>query len=230
MKLRAILKTKDYISILLLVSVFPFTNACKKESAQKGTLFYTEYAPHSVGEWRVYKVREIEHTTTGVHDTIEYYLKEVIAEEIDETNFRLERYWRDSLHQPWEIKDVWVVEKTQTMYNVVEENIKFTKLIFPIENAKQWNGNAFNNLGEQDYSFEEIHVPFSINSIDFDSTVTVLQQDEFNAIELKKAKEIYANHVGLIYRSKIDLSINTFDVTDINQGTELEYKILSYGN
>lgn len=215
---------------MFLVSILLFLNACKKDAAQKKISFYTEYAPASVGQWRVYQVREIQHTTTGAHDTIAYFLKEIITEDIDETNFRLERYWRDSIQQPWEIKDVWVVEKTQTMYNVVEENIKFTKLIFPIEEGKQWNGNAFNNLGAQDYVYENVHVPFSINSVDFDSTVTVIQQDEFNAIELKKAKEVFAKNVGLVYLSRVNLSINTFDTTDINEGTELEYKIISYGN
>ncbi len=215
---------------MLLVSILIFLNACKKDVAQKKTPFYTEYAPVIVGQWRLYQVREIQHTTTGAHDTIEYFLKEIITEDIDETNFRLERYWRDSVQQPWEIKDVWGIEKTETMYNVVEENIKFTKLIFPIEEGKQWNGNAFNNLGKQDYLYENVHVPFLINSVDFDSTVTVIQQDDFNAIELKKTKEVFAKNVGLVYLSRVNLSINTFDVTDINEGTELEYKMISYGN
>ena len=35
-----------------------------------------------------------------------------------------------------------------------EENITYTKLIFPLSLNIYWNGNAFNNLGYQEYSIK----------------------------------------------------------------------------
>lgn len=215
--------------IILIIISFLFI-ACKKKETVNTINFYYNYIPTEVGTWNEYEVTEIAHSTLGAHDTIHYFLKEIITEIINPTTYRLERYWKTNSTDNWEIKDVWTSEKTKTAYEQIEENIKFTKLIFPVSNDQVWNGNAYNSEGEQTYRYDSIHSPKSINNINFDSTVTIIQQDNVNAIEYQKAKEIYAINVGLIYKSNINLSINFFDITDINEGQELEMKLINYGN
>ena len=215
-------------TLFILTSILFFT-FCKKEEKAEAVNFHYDYIPTSVGQWNEYEVTKIIHTSTGVHDTTNYYLKEVVAEEITTNNYRLERFWRTSLTESWIIKDVWTREKTNSFFQQIEENISYTKLIFPIKTNQFWNGNAYNTVDELTYEYDLIHEAYSINSFHFDSTVIVIQQNNVNAIEYQKAEEVYAKNIGLIYKSKRDLSINFFDITDINEGTEIEMKLINYG-
>ncbi|MCT4582080.1 MAG: hypothetical protein N4A35_11730 [Flavobacteriales bacterium] len=218
--------TYRFIITLLIALLFI---GCKKKDVPATINFHYNYIPTELGQWNEYKVTEISHSTTGAHDTTQYFLKEIITEQLDATTYRLERYWRTSTTENWEIKDVWTSKKTASAYQQTEENVKYTKLIFPVKGGQIWNGNAYNSEAELSYKYDSIHNPYSINNINFDSTVIVVQQDNVNAIEYQKAKEVYAKDVGLIYKSDKDLSINFFDVTDINEGTELEMKLINHG-
>lgn len=213
---------------ILCLTLF-FTN-CKKQETETSINFHYNYIPTTIGTWAEYQVKEIFHTNTGAHDTIYYLIKEVVAEELEQNNFRFERFKRTNNTEPWVIEDVWTRSINTTHFIQTEENIKFTKLIFPVKKDQNWNGNAFNNFDNLDYEYSNVHEAYSNHNLNFDSTVTVIQQDNVNAIEYQKANEIYAKNVGLIYKEKIDLDINFFDKTDINEGSELEITLISYGN
>lgn len=215
--------------IILLLSFLLFTN-CKKQEAQPPVEMHYDYIPTAIGTWNTFEVTEINHTTTGAHDTLNYLLKEVVAELISPNLYRIERFWKTTPTDAWVIKDVWTREITTSLFKQTEENTTFTKLIFPVKPEQSWNGNAFNSHDELIYEYSNIHSPYSINNLDFEKSVTVVQQDNTNAIEYQKAQEVYVKNVGLVYKSKIDLSINLFDPTDINEGTELTMKLIDYGN
>ena len=217
-----------YFIYFLFATLF-FTQ-CKKQEAVQPVAMHYNYIPTKIGSWNTYEVISITHNTTGAHDTIYYYIKELIAEQIDSTHYRLERFWKTNWSDNWTIKDVWTREITSTFYNQTEENTTYTKLIFPVKEWVEWNGNAYNNLNEQIYSYSDVHTAYYINNLNFDSSVTIIQNDNTNAIEYQKAKEVYAKNIGMVYKSDINLNINLYDPTDINEGTELTMKIIEYGN
>ena len=49
------------------------------------------------------------------------------------------------------------VKKTVSSVEQVEENIRFVKMIFPLDELSYWDGNLFNHLGEQEYTVSQIH-------------------------------------------------------------------------
>lgn len=204
---------------------------CKK-SNNEAVKYYYNYFPLDVGAWIEYEVVDIIHSQLG-SDTAEYQLKEIAAEEFLDNEgrltYRIERYWRDDSNANWSIKDVWYSNKTKTTAEKVEENIRFTKLIFPINTSKYWDGNAYNNLEEWEYYYDSLHKPKVINNLSFDSTITVIQRDNENVVEYEKVKEVYAVDIGLIYKSHIDLDINLSNILDINSGRELEMTVTAYG-
>ncbi len=204
---------------------------CKK-SNNETVKYYYNYFPLDVGAWIEYEVVDIIHSQLG-SDTAEYQLKEIAAEEFLDNEgrltYRIERYWRDDSNANWSIKDVWYSNKTKTTAEKVEENVRFTKLIFPINTSKYWDGNAYNNLEEWEYYYDSLHKPKVINNLSFDSTITVIQRDNENVVEYEKVKEVYAVDIGLIYKSHIDLDINLSNILDINNGRELEIAVTGYG-
>lgn len=215
--------------LFILIPLFFFT-FCKKKEKAEAVNFHYDYMPTNIGQWNEYEVTEIIHTSTGVHDTNNYYLREIVTEEITPNKYRLERFWKNDLSDNWTIKDVWTREKTNSIFQQTEENVNYTKLIFPIKANQYWNGNAYNSQEELNYEYDLVHQAYTLDNLNFDSTVTVIQLDNVNAIEYQKAEEVFAKNTGLIYKSNKDLSINFFDVTDINEGTELEMKLINYGN
>ena len=204
---------------------------CKKSNSES-VKYYYNYFPLEIGAWIEYDVVDIIHSQLG-SDTAEYQLKEIAAEEFLDNEgrltYRIERYWRDDSNANWSVKDVWYSNITRTTAEKVEENMRFTKLIFPINISKYWDGNAYNNLEEWEYYYDSLHKPKLINNLSFDSTITVIQRDNENVVEYEKVKEIYAVDIGLIYKSHIDLDINLSNILDINSGRELEMTVTAYG-
>ena len=204
---------------------------CKKSNTESVNYYYS-YFPLNVDAWIQYDVLDIIHNEFG-SDTSVYQLKEITTEEFLDNEgrltYRVERYWRDDSNANWSIKDVWYSNKTTTTAEKVEENVRFTKLIFPINTAKYWDGNAFNNLEEWEYYYDSLHKPKLINNLSFDSTITVIQRDNQNVVEYEKVKEIFAVDIGMVYKSHIDLDINLSNILDINSGRELEMTVTAYG-
>ena len=119
-------------------------------------------------------------------------------------------------------------KKTSRTAQKVEENIRFTKLIFPISRGSFWNGNGFNYLAEKEYYYDSINESSTFGLNSFDSTVYVIQNSNNNLLEFDEAYEVYAKNIGLVYKKDVELNINFGNVLDINEGYEFEQVILNY--
>ena len=142
--------------------------------------------------------------------------------------FRISRYKRLSDTLPWYFLEVWVAMRTSASAQRVEDNVRFIKLAFPINSHATWNGNAYNDLSEEDYSYSDFHISSTIGNIHFDSTVTVLQLYDDNLIHRIFKQEKYANHIGMVYKQKDSLNINGIGL--VTNGIEFKETIQSYGH
>ena len=192
---------------------------------------YQDYFPIEIQKEKKFLVTNIIHNSFG-KDTSSYYLKEILTEAfIDlegDTAYRIERYWRTDSSQSFNIKDVWVAKIKTSSIQQKEENISYTKLIFPIDQNSFWNGNAFNNLGYQEYSVQSIHAGFNLNNLTFDSCVSVNQNYKSNLLEYENSQEIYSLGVGLVYKEEIILQINNGNLNDISEGNEYIQELIEY--
>ncbi len=217
---------KNKIFFLILIINF----SCDPEEYSE-VKSYQDYFPIEIQKEKKFLVTNIIHNSFG-KDTSSYYLKEIITESfIDlegDTAYRIQRYWRTDTTQTYEIKDVWVVKKSENSIQQLEENIRFTKLIFPINKNSFWNGNAFNNLGYQEYSVQSIHTDFNLNDLTFDSCVSINQNYKSNLLEYENSQEIYSLGLGLVYKEVIVIQINNGNLTDITQGNEYIQELIEY--
>jgi hypothetical protein len=98
------------------------------------------------------------------------------------------------------------IVKSQAINN--ESNVPYVKLIFPVFDGLQWNGNLFNNETqlngkvEDQYKLTLTDQPFtSTKGQTFEQTVTVIQNDEQKNILYRDTRsEVYAFNVGLVYK------------------------------
>jgi hypothetical protein len=192
---------------------------------------YNNYFPVVINDTKEYFVTSIQHTSFG-KDTSTYFLKEILTEDfIDDEGdlaYRMERFWKvDSLAE-YQIKDVWVTKKKMRSAELVEENERFIKMIFPLTHYVFWDGNAYNSRPSQEYVIEGLHDYYTINGFEFDSTVTIMQHQKSNLIEYEIAKEVYAMDIGLIYKEDILININNGNVADVNYGSEYRKELIDY--
>jgi len=205
--------------------------ACKKESVLVN--MHYDYFPVETGTWIIYDVDSIYYNDfTQTVDTFYFQVKEVIESTFTDNEGRLaqriERYYRPHADSVWQIKNVWYANRTAKSAERVEENVRVTKLIFPVIKDEKWNGNAANTLGGITYSYKDVHYSTTVNNHLFDSCIAVQHENELTIFTQKFSEEIYAKHIGKIYRNHINL--NKLADGTITSGFRYTYKASSWGN
>jgi hypothetical protein len=210
------------------------------------TLLGKNYYPIDAGRFIVYQVDSTVFTEIP-RDTIhfQYQIKERIADSFTDDQgqaaIRLERFIKrfdptktfDA--QPWTIKDVYVIRADDRRVERQEDNIRFVKLIFPIQVNAAWNGNVANTLGEQIYVYDTIEMPEVINQIQLDKVLKVRQLESVNLIEAEIATEKYAKDLGLVYKEHSHVKGNAVVAGKtvferIESGYIYKQKIVSHGS
>ena len=210
------MKNRSYIFhavifLLLLAS-------CKKDAAPDVNVGYT-YFPDEVGHELIYDVDSTYRdpffgTTTFIHYQIKEIIDSVFIDNQGRPTMRIERYRNDSSasNPNWIIYNVWTANRTSTTAERFENNIRFIKMIFPVESGKTWDGNSMNVFDEQDYEYTYTAVPEQLNSLSFDSVTMVTQINDtaFNILFPKFEFEKFAAGVGLIHRynRQLDYTVN----------------------
>jgi hypothetical protein len=195
--------------------LFAVASACSKKGDDPSSVdLGYEYFPAQTGATWIYHVDSLvydDNTGETTIDTFAYEYKEQITGTFTDVSGKTGQYVTRSFRMhdtlPWEQGNIWTILKTELNAQRTEENTRYVKLVFPLESRKTWNGNLFNNLGEEEYSVETYNEPATVGASSYEQTMKVLQKDEENAIEEIKKYEIYARNVGMVYM--LSDSINT---------------------
>lgn len=238
---------KFYIAIsLIFFTTTAILTSCKEDTIDVNTVQGYEYFKTEQGRYNQFAVDSIYYNDfTNTSDTFLFDIREVndsiILDNSGDSTVRLERLRRDSISGPWYVKDVWSMKRTTTTAEKVEENERFIKLRFPLEEGKEWNGNLYNTIGNWTYQITNLGEPFTVNGVTFDETVTVLQtgvndipQGQTEPLLNKQlGKEVYAKGVGLIYKELAILEGKTDNLSlpfdqRIKKGFKLKMSLTEY--
>lgn len=220
--------------------------SCAKKKTEDASAFLgLDYYPTQIGKYVVYDVDStIYNDLTQTSVLYKYRIKEKITEKFTDnegkTAFRMERYIKlfnstkpyDSI--PYTMKEVWMVNADDKKVQVVESNIRYTKLIFPIQSGSSWNGNASNTIGDWQYSYSDVDKPETLNGVKLDKVLTVSQKNDRTLISLQYYAEKYAKGVGLVYREIKDIYSNNVVPNvaieqRIEKGLIFKQVLVSYG-
>jgi hypothetical protein len=191
------------------------------------------YFPTEIGRWVEYQVDSIHiDAPVAVFDTFHFFRKDLLESDITDAqgrpSQRIERYKKKNLPDEWVIKDVWFQTLSANSAERIEENIRYVKMLLPLENNATWDGNQFNTYDTWNYRITKLHQPFEINGLKFDSTVTVEQIDSTNLVQRLYGKEVWARNVGLVYKKYIVYGFQP-GVQNSKTGTEYEYRARAFG-
>ncbi|MEO8569051.1 MAG: hypothetical protein ABI419_07940 [Ginsengibacter sp.] len=213
-----------YISALIFIS-FLFTS-CKKETENFVSASVMDYYPLQVGKYITY---DLDSTVYYINfgqqaSIIHYQVQDRVDAQITDNKgrpaYRILRFIRQNASQPWAPNNTFMVVPTSNSIEFVENNLRFLKLEQPVKQDFSWKGNSFIDtysnytdvkyLEDWDYIYDSVNVPLTINSVAIDSTIKVLQRDEFlgqdpsisgtQYAEKNYSVEKYGKGIGLIYR------------------------------
>lgn len=198
-----------------------FLGACERVVE---TLPQTDWAYYPIVE-DGYRVYQIDSTVYDEYNctiqTERYQIKEVTgAKTVDgegQTAHRLERYWREVDTDSWTLVGVWSEKIENNQIQRVEDNQRFVKMVFPVEETKEWNGITYIRRDTlvpirggtidlykdwESFSYQNVgqsYLDTASNTI-YSDAVQVLQVDKTNQIERRYATEVYAKGIGLVYK------------------------------
>jgi hypothetical protein len=186
----------------------------------------SDYFNSVIGHYIEYRLDSTVFIFYGQRDTVvKYRAKDVveaaIVDNLGRPSYRVVRYLSDtSGTRPWVPKATFMVTPSQQSLEVVDNNLRFQKLILPIKDSYTWKGNSYfdtYSIGSTvrymdgwDYTYKNIHKPYSIwNNQTIDSTITIEQRNEtigspsdsYAYSEKNISEEVYAKGVGLVYKN-----------------------------
>jgi hypothetical protein len=196
-----------------------------------------DYYPLRQGLFQVYDVLEVVYTL-GVPETLKYELKTVISDSFPNAvggfTYVTQRSKRNEGEQNFAPLDTWSARTDTHEVIVQEENIPFVKIKLPVKKGEDWDGNLYNNFGTDDYFMEDVRVSYALEGESFDDCIVVNQNDnEDFVVFLDQRTEVYARHIGLIYKKSTLLSYCTvgscLGQQQIESGTIYTQTLKSHG-
>lgn len=177
-----------------------------------------EYHPIGVGKFWTYQVDSlvIINAGTSTRESTNYIresLKSSFLNPNGDTTYVLERAVGSSPLGPFSATDLWKLERTDDRLVRIEENLEFVKILFPIKEGTNWQGNQFDEQIESTVSQQKMRIfkgweyevisdneQAVIDGITYDSVLNIQQAKLSTFVELRESNEYYAPNVGLIRR------------------------------
>lgn len=221
-----LLRPFSYCCLLLLTLV-----ACTPEADTYLPPDDAAFYPLEVGKYWIYEVDSLIFRPELVVevDSIHLWLKEEVVDTLQDnlgqTLYLVEQSERSAPTDPWVLKQLLTVQVESTRLLRTENNLKFIKLIFPIDLFQQWDGNAFLDPttevrvgGEtiemfKDWSYQTLErlESTTVGSQVYEEVILVAPAQSENLIELRRVEEHYAKDIGLVARTLEILDTQTID-------------------
>jgi hypothetical protein len=213
-------------SVLILVFL-----SCKKDEYDNTyTPIGREYSNLEINTHFIYAVTEIVYDDfTNSIDTSDYQIKEynesTFKDNLGREAVRVDRYKRNNDTADWIYQNTWYGVNDVQKFERVEDNIRYLKLSFPITIDAVWNSNSLNMENINTVYYGLMHRPYKLDTFSFDSVVSVETNPILNSFRERAYKEIYAKHIGMIYKNYVYID----KVGLLQKGIRISYKLIGYG-
>ena len=220
---------KVSIIIFVIIGIIVFSSCENQIENYNPDREGTKYFPLKTGNTWIYSVDSIIYDRAGtIVDTIHHVVKEIITSSFEDnegnTNYQIERYTQENKN--WIISDIWFAMKNETQAIRNEDNLRFIKMIFPIKDGINWDGNSYidsENIivkiaGEPIkmynhwlYRYIRTDDSETIGNNVYDNVCVIQQVDDENSIQKRYSLEKYVKDIGLVYKEMIILNTQIID-------------------
>ena len=209
--------------LLLLCVLCLFLVNCTKETETIRVENMRTYYPMIIGKYITYRLDSTVYVNLGTVKAVHSYLIQdridsLISDNLGRPSYKIRRTIRsNSDTSKWTNLTSYLITLDQNKIEVIQDNLRFIKLVDPVTNNTSWNGNSYINaigipnleyLNNWKYSYEQVRRPFTVNDISYTETISVKQQndtlgipsDKSQYFEINYSKEVYAKSIGLIFK------------------------------
>ncbi len=212
-----------------LILLFAFIAGCQSTKTEIVTPPLSEYFPLTVGKYLIYRLDSTVATSDGIVNNGKlvvrsYRVKDLVEAEITDAlgrkSYRIVRSISDTNGVlPYRNIATLLALNTGDWVEYVDNNLRFMKMRFPVQDAFEWKGNSFIDassassnlryLNDWTYRYEKINQPFTTLGKTYANTISVFQADETSPPgpfdpkfyqQVNKANEVYAKGIGLVYK------------------------------
>ncbi len=237
----------------LILAILLIGTGCKKTINAPRPAVASYFISLQVGKEITYRLDSLTFYYYGQLDTITSYLAMDTVEEATTDNqgrpsWLITRYITDTAKiYPWTASETYMVTPTSSDVEMVENNLRFVKLAYPVSTNFTWGGNDYLpynpyqdfftfsydshiNLAAWTYDYEQVNNPFAVLGQVYDSTATVLLDSNYLNVPILDPSipasvaywtETYAKNIGLVYRHTAMWEYQP----PTQNGTQLGYKI-----
>lgn len=225
-------------------------SSCKKEVVPyNDAAMGKDYFPLSIGHFVEYDVDSFYFNDFAKRvDTFHYELKDVVESEFTDNagrkSFLIHRYKRQDTSYSWSEHHTYYCVENAYNIEVVEDNLRFIKMVFPVKVNTRWDGNVYlpaNLITEYkwlsgwEYKYVNINEPFNTGFLNFENTVTINHVDVVvgdsldmgNYSERTFSRERYAKNAGLITREVVYWDYQS-ETTKYRKGFMIIYRAKNY--
>ncbi|HMN33379.1 MAG: hypothetical protein IT215_03060 [Chitinophagaceae bacterium] len=233
-------------AVLLIISVMSLASCGKQVIPASGVELGKEYYPIQVGHFIEYAVDSIKYNDFNKSiDTISYELRDEITSEFQDdqgrASFLVTQYKRMTPNEGWLNNMTYYITPTDFNIEIIENNIRFVKLVYPVKTNTKWDGNVYVASQTPElswyhnwvYSYTNINEEYHTGYIHFPSTVTVNEANEYAGDSTNNlystrtfSRERYAKNVGLISREIVNWEYQ--ENIKFRKGFILVYRAKSY--
>lgn len=219
----------------LLLLVTATLAGCKKETEDFQIEPLTSYYPTTPGKYITYRTDSTVFTSFGTVTTVRSYQEKnevdmLMTDNLGRPSYRVFRYLRDvDGTQAWKPAGTFFVTLTNHSLEVVENNLRFLKLVNPVKENNSWKGNSFlpfepykdkysfsnddeGSMPKWDYTYTELNGTFLYKNQPLRDVLTVTHVNESANVPVTQASaygyinyslDKYAKGIGLVFQEFI---------------------------
>lgn len=196
--------------IFPLIALLVFFSSCEDNILNADPKIGPEYYPVKLGDYRIYDVTETTYLL-NVPKTENFQIRERLDEiSTDQAGrqwHRVEVSQRAQAGLNWRIVGVKMLSASPTDLLVSENNQTRLHLLYPVVEGKSWKSNPLGSSTEAEkYSFTKVMDSFKSGTKTYPNTITLIQANTDNLLNVKDIYEVLAMDVGPIFRRKRELN------------------------
>jgi hypothetical protein len=207
-----------YILSFLIITIF----SCNKSNPLV-TDTPADYYPMQVGNYIIYRMDSLKYFNVGSQDSIiSYHAKEVVDDTITDNlgrlSYRVIRYLSDTNEiAAWTPSIAYMVTPLPGSVEVVENNLRFIKMVTPVQDGFNWLGNSYIDTKSDtspvpymdgwNYTYSNTGKPFNVLMGTVPISVIVNEANSVTGLgdgsytQTVFSEEVYCKNIGLIYKS-----------------------------
>ncbi|BDS09980.1 hypothetical protein [Aureispira anguillae] len=213
--------SRSLFQVVTLSLILVFFFACERVIDTLNPITF-EYYPVEEGKYKIYQIDSIvydEYNCTV--QTNSYQIKEITGPKGTDGEgdvfHSIQRYYRKDSTEAWALQHIWTEKIEDNQLQRVEDNQRMIKMVFPVQEDRHWDGIVYIRRDTlvpirggaidmfkdwDDFVCQDVGKTFidTLANIVYPDAVKIMQVDKTNNIERRFSVEVYAKHIGMVYK------------------------------